>query len=387
MEIFKLDQLTELLSVKGLHHVTIYSPTSRESTDNYQADRIHFKNQLQKAAGQLGQQYGMSEGDAKTYLKPGYDLLEDMNFWQYGSDALAFFHSSEGTHIRSLPLPLDEPQTYVGKNFMLRPLIPLLNADGRFYILNLNLQDIRLYEATPGTISEVILDPDDTLEIQDYRKYVVRQRHTESFKVRGGKFVHFGQGGASDREKMEIQEYFHMVSKEIDDIIQCDPLPTVLAGVEYLIPMYRNATDFTNYAEESIHGSFTENDSALLHEKAWEIMKPKFDQKREERVAKYAELAHGDWASSDTKQVILAALTGQVETLFVKEDAAIWGVFNEQLYELEIYQAATPETTDLLTKAAMKTIMQGGTVYQCEADEMPEGAKNIAAVFRNPVTV
>lgn len=387
MEIFKIDQLSELLKVKGLHHVTIYSPTSRESTDNYQADKINFKNQLQKAVVQLGQQYGMSEGAAKTYLKPGYDLLDDMNFWQYGSDGLAFFHSSEGTHIKSLPLELDEPQTYVGKNFMLRPLIPLLNADGRFYILNLNLQDIRLYQATPGTISEVILDADDTLEIQDYRKYLVRQRQTESFKVRGGRFVHFGQGGASDTEKEEIQQYFHMVSKEIDDIIQCSPLPTVLAGVDYLIPMYRNATDFTDYAEESIHGSFTDNDATLLHEKGWEIMEPKFAQKREERIEKYAELAHGDWASFDTKKVILAALTGQVETLFVKEDAAIWGVFNEQLYELEIYQAATPETTDLLTEAAMKTIMQGGTVYPCSADEMPEGAKSIAAVFRNPVIV
>lgn len=388
MEIFKIDQLNELLNVKGLHHVTIYSPTSRESTDNYQADKINFKNQLQKAVAQLGQQYGMTDGDAKAYLKPGYDLLDNMNFWQHGSDGLAFFHSSEGTHIKSLPLELDEPQTYVGKDFMLRPLIPLLNADGRFYILNLNLNDVRLYEATPSTISEVVLGGDAPTKVEDYTKFIEHQQHTGARSVQGGGgAVHYGQGGGNDSEKEEIQQYFYELSKAVDDIIQCDPLPTVLAGVEYLIPMYRQASDYHKYEEESVHGSFSEADAMLLHEKALAIVEPIFEVDRDKAFEKFAKMKGGDWASIDTNKVIKAALTGQVETLFVQEDATLWGVFNEQLYELEIYQASTPETTDLLTEAAIKTITQGGTVYQCDADDMPEGAKNIAAVFRNPVTV
>ena len=46
MDIFKIDQLNELLNLKGLRQVTIYSPTSLDSTDNYQGDKIHFKNYL-----------------------------------------------------------------------------------------------------------------------------------------------------------------------------------------------------------------------------------------------------------------------------------------------------------------------------------------------------
>ncbi len=388
MEIFKIDQLNELLNVKGLHHVTIYSPTSRDSTNNYQADKINFKNQLKKAVAQLSDQYHMTDADAKAYLKPGYDLLEDMNFWQHGSDGLAFFHSSAGTHIKTLPLEMDEPQTYVGKNFMLRPLIPLLNAEGRFYILNLNLNGVRLYEATPSTISEVVLGEDAPTEIKDYTKFIEHQEHTGARSVQGGGgAVHYGQGGGNDSEKEEIQQYFYELSKAVDDIIQCDPLPTVLAGVEYLIPMYRQASDYNKYEKESVHGSFSEEDATLLHEKALAIVELKFEVDRDQAFEKFAEMQGGDWASTDANKVIKAAMTGQVETLFVKEDAAIWGVFNEQLYELEIYHAATPETKDLLTEAAIKTITQGGTVYQCDTDEMPEGAKNIAAVFRNPVTV
>ena len=386
MDIFKIEQLNELLDVKGLHHVTIYSPTSRDSTDNYQKDKINFKNQLQKAASALNKMYGLSDTEASEYLQPGYDLLDNPDFWRHGSDGLAYFQNSKGTNIKTLPIEIVEPSTYVGKNFMLRPLMPLLNADGRFYIINLNLKGITLFEATEATISEILLDDEEFNQISDYTKFIENQQHTGARLGHGGSggSVHYGQGGGNDSEK-EIQQFFYKASKPIDDIIKCDPLPTILAGVDYLIPMYKTASDYHKYAEEGIQGSFTTEDAAALHAKAWEIMAPKFDEERDERFGKYAELANGDWASSDTHMVIKAAFTGQVETLFVQKDATIWGIFNEQLYELEIEPAATPETTDLLTEAAVKTIMQQGKVYQCTADEMPEDGRVIAAIFRNPV--
>ncbi len=389
MEIFKIEQLNELLNVKGLHHVTIFSPTSRDSSENYQKDKINFKNQLQEAVSELNKMYGMSDSEAREYLQPGYDLLDNPEFWQHGSDGLAYFQSSKGVNIKTLPIEIEEPSTYVGKSFMLRPLMPLLNGDGRFYIINLNLKGITLFEATEATISEILLDDEEFNQISDYTKYIENQQHLGARLGHGGPggSIHYGQGGGNDSEKVEIQQFFYKASKPIDDIINCDPLPAILTGVEYLIPMYKTASDYHKYAEESIHGSFTTENVAALHAKAWEIMAPKFEEERDERFGKYAELANGDWASSDTHKVIKAAFTGQVETLFVQEDAAIWGVFNEQLYELEIEPAATPETKDLLTEAAIKTIMQQGKVYQCTAEEMPEDGEVISAIFRNPVTM
>ncbi len=389
MDIFKIEQFNKLLDIKGLHHVTIYSPTSRDSTDNYQKDKINFKNQLREAEKQLESLYKMTEGKAEAYLKPGYDLLDNEDFWRHGSDGLAYFQSSAGTQINTLPIEVESPSAYVGKNFMLRPLIPLLNADGRFYIVNLNLKGITLFEATEATISEIVLDDPEFNQLTDYTKYLEHQEQTGARPTSGGASgtVHYGQGGGNDSDKEEIQQFFHKASKPVDDIIQCDPLPAIIAGVDYLIPMYKSASDYNKYAEDSIQGSFTTDDAATLHAKAWEIMGPKFDKDRDERFEKYAELGNGDWASSDKKKVIMAAMTGQVETLFVLEDAAIWGVFNEQMYELEIEPAATPETTDLLTEAAVKTITQQGTVYQCTPEEMPEDGAVISAIFRNPVTI
>lgn len=388
MEIFKIDQFNELLDMRGLHQVSIYSPTSRDSTDNYQGDIIHFKNQLKEAVSQLTKQYSMTEAEAKDYLKPGFDLLDDRSFWQHGSDALAFFHSSAGTQIKKLPLPLDEPRTFVGNSFMLRPLIPLLNSDGRFYILNLNLNDVRLYEATPNTISEVVLNDDVPTTIDDYLKYVEREEALQFRSGQGGKAGAMFHGqGVTDTEKEDIQQYFYDLSKKIDDIINCDPLPTVLAGVEYLIPMYKKASDYSDYEEDIVEGSYSEEDAALLHEKAFDLIEPRFDQERTAAFERFADLKNGDRASADTEKVILAALTGQVEILFVQEDAVLWGSYDKQRYELQLNPVSTPETKDLLTEASVQTILQNGKVYSCDADEMPVGDSVVAAVFRNPVTV
>lgn len=371
-----------------MHKVSIYSPSSRESTDNYQGDKIHFKNQLQEAAAQLLAKYGMSKEEAKTYLKPGYDLLENMDFWQNSSDAVAFFHSTAGTVIKSLPLDLEgTPSTHVGTGFSLRPLMPLLNTE-RFYILNLNLKHVKLYEATANTIAEVVLDDDVPTTIEDYLKYLEREESLQFRSGQGGKAGAMFHGqGVTDTDKEDIQQYFHELSRKIDDILQCDPLPTVLAGVEYLIPMYRKSSNYNKYVEGFIHGSHNGEDATLLHEKGWDLIEPMFEKSRLDALERYGNQKSGDWASSETKKVVLAALTGQVEVLFVQEDATLWGLYDEQNYDLQIEQESTSENKDLLTEAALRTFMTDGTVYECADDEMPEPGKVVSAIFRNPVVV
>jgi hypothetical protein len=388
MDIFKIDQLNELLNLKGLRQVTIYSPTSLDSTDNYQGDKIHFKNQLREAVDQLTRQYDMNEQEAKTYLQPGFDLLENQEFWQHNSDALAFFHSSKGTSIKQLPLDLDEPMTYVGGSFMLRPLIPLINSDGRFYILNLNIENVRLYEATPHTISEVLLSDEVPTTIDDYMKFVEREEHLQWRSGQGGKAGAMFHGqGATDTDKEDIKQYFHDLSNKLDDLMQCDPLPAVLAGVEYLIPIYKETSKYNKFVDDWIEGSFNENDVQQLHGTGMEIMEPHFSGQRSQDMERFGSLHGTDTASSDTDKVIKAALTGQVEILFVQEDANVWGVFNEQSYEIQRTQNSTPESGDLLTEAALRVIAQGGKVYPCAAEDMPGSQSVVAAIFRNPVVI
>ncbi|TDB68067.1 baeRF7 domain-containing protein [Arundinibacter roseus] len=390
MEIFRLDQFNDLLEMEGEQKVSIFSPTSRSSSDNYQQDKINFKNQLKEALTQLMEKYEWKEEESKTFLAPGYELLEDVAFWQHSSDAVAFFHSSAGTIIKQLPFELDAPSSFVGKNFMLKPLVPLLNANSRFYILNLNQNDVRLYEAGMHSYSEVVFPEDVPATIDDYLVYVHRQ---ESLQFRSGGSsggnggAMFHGHGAANTDKIDIEQYFYELSKKVEEIIACEPLPVVLAGVEYLIPIYRKTADYNGYVEGYVQGSFAEGDAASLYEKALEVMEPIFEKKQQDAQDRFKELQFGEWASFEPEKVILAALTGQVDTLFVRKQEAIWGHYNESLYTLTLEEESTAENKDLLTEACVKTILQNGQVYMCAREDMPEEGAVVAAIFRNPVTI
>lgn len=67
--------------------------------------------------------------------------------------------------------------------------------------------------------------------------------------------------------------------------------------------------------------------------------------------------------------------------LFVKKGSRIWGTFNEQENKLDILDRESDNIEDLIDKAVLKTIQNGGEVYFMEANEMPE-AGELAAIFR-----
>ncbi|WP_373511182.1 hypothetical protein [Persicitalea sp.] len=395
MEVFSIDQLTNLVSSKIQRSISIFSPTSKQSTTNYQEDKIQFKNQLQIARQQLAQEYGMDETEVNQYLKPGFDLLDNNNFWQHTSDMLAFFLTPEDSTIFKVPLKIDEPILYVGKGLMLRPLLPLLNKNGRFYILNIDLDSVRLYEATAFTLKEVELWDDVPTTKEDYMIYFneieredgVQRRLGTSQPADGGVF--HGQG-ADEQDKEHTRQWFYTLSRELDDKFKQDLLPVVLAGVDYLIPLYRTTINYNKYVEEYITGNFdNKNDPQAqgLYKQALAIMQPKFKQQETEAIEQYHNLKAGDFAASDTKKILLAALTGQVETLFLRKDAKVWGNYDAENYKVQIQKESSPENTDLLTEAAVQTILMKGKVYMYDAEQMPEQDSVVAAVFRNPVVV
>ncbi|WP_247231363.1 hypothetical protein [Telluribacter sp. SYSU D00476] len=402
MELFTIDQLNELATSKVQHSVTIYSPTRRQSTDNFQQDKIHFKNQLQAARQQLVNLYGMEPDEVNQYLQPGFALLDNDSFWHYSSEMLAFFLTPRTNHVFKFPLKVDEPSFHVGKGLMLRPLLPLFNQTGRFYIMNLDLEDTRLYEVTPHSITDVDLGVDIPRSVNDYLQYIEIEKESTvqrrfqtgrgsgsagNSSVEGGVF--HGQSG-DDEAKEQIHQWFIMLTRALENRFKVEQVPVIFAGVEYLIPIYRSTAHYNRYEDQVITGNFSSdnpNDIKGLHQKALAIMEPKFKQQEEKAIEQYHNLKAGDFAASDTEKIILAALTGQVDTLFLRKDASLWGHFDEQRYELQIQRAATPENTDLLTEAAVKTVLMKGKVYLYDANEMPEKDSVVAAVFRNPVVV
>ena len=159
--------------------------------------------------------------------------------------------------------------------------------------------------------------------------------------------------------------------------------PLVLAGVEYLLPIYREASRYRHLVDDGLTGNPEGVHVKDLHERAWELVKPIFDAQRREQEMRYRDLAGRGavQASNDLETVLIAAHQGRIAALFVPSGVRQWGTFDPFSYEMEIAEDGRADVQDLLDLAAVRTYLNGGMVYTVPPDQMPFNDP-IAAVFR-----
>jgi len=81
------------------------------------------------------------------------------------------------------------------------------------------------------------------------------------------------------------------------------------------------------------------------------------------------------------REAVLAAHHGRVDVLFVALGVQMWGNFDPSTNTVHVHQDSEPGDEDLLDLAAVQSILNGGTVYAVELEQVPEHAP-LAAVFR-----
>lgn len=366
--------------------VSIFMPTHRAGRE-IQQDPIRLKNLLGEAEERL-LAGGLRAPEAQELLEPGEKLLVDSLFWQRQSDGLAIFLSSEVFRRYRLPFDFQE-LAVVADRFHIKPLLPLLSGDGRFYILAISQNEVRLLQGTRYSVGEVDLEdvPEslaEALRWDDPEKRL--QWHTQTgAKIDGDRAAIFhGHGVASaDDPKNYVLRYFHRLDEGLNQLLGDERAPLVLAGVDYLLPIYGEANTYLHLVDEGVVGNPEELSAKELHKQAWTIVHPLFLAVQKEAAARYRQLAGagGGEASDDLKEVVPAAYYGRVEVLFVAVGVQRWGNFDPDGNRVELHQEVEARDQDLLDFTAVQTLLNGGTVYAVEPERVP-GEASLAAVFR-----
>ncbi len=138
---------------------------------------------------------------------------------------------------------------------------------------------------------------------------------------------------------------------------------------------------YSYLVEQGISGNPEELPAEELHNQAWNIVQPLFEQDQRERARQYHHLKGTKRASSQLEGVVRAAYYGQVESLFVALGLQQWGSFDRDTGEARLHEEREPDDQDLSDFAALHTLLNGGTVYAVEQEEMPD-PKPLAAIFR-----
>lgn len=365
--------------------ISIFIPTDRAGDG--QAAKIRYKNQLSEVVDKLMddkiQENPLSKNEALAYTAKAYELLDNKEFWSYQSDGLAVFLDENTFEYYSIPLDFNT-FNYVGNVFYLRPTIPAINHDARFFILALSQNEVKFYEGSNHSITPVIIDDLVPTSLEESMASIDIEYPAEMQAHSGGASpVFHGQGGEKDGKTDRIIDYFRMVDKGLMEMLHDEKAPLIIAAVDYLVPIYKNVSSYSNIVETHISGNVENDAPALLHEKAWSMLEPILGKDFSEKQDVFGENLPRDKASIAVDQITAAALNGRVDTLFTDKNSSIyWGIYNQTNNTVIIQKEQNKMNTCLLNFSAIRTFLQGGMVYNVDRTEMPYQLSIMNAIYR-----
>jgi hypothetical protein len=354
-----------------------------------QQDRIRLKKQVGQAENLL-LLTDVHSVEVEDLLEPIQELVDDEQFWLHLSDGLALFRSPDVFAPYRLPSSFRE-LVVVSNHFYLRPLLPFLCNNGRFFILALSRSTARLFEGTHFRVHEVELPGGAVAEsLAEVLRYDLPdhklQYHDSSSGASVGKggrqaVISLGQGVGSDDTREQMLQYFRQLERGLQELLRDETAPLVLAGVEYLFPLYREVNTYPHLLDQGIAGSLDRLKAETLHEKAWALVEAHVLKAQQDAAAQYKNYAATGRASNNISEIVPAAYNGRIESLFVAIDQEQWGIFVQATHTMHVHRSAKFRDEDLLDLAATQTLLHGGSVYAVEREHMPDTAL-VAAVFR-----
>ena len=245
-----------------------------------------------------------------------------------------------------------EESVSIANHFYIKPLIPALQAEQRFYVLALSQKHIRLLRCTENHSEEVEL-PASVLAFPESEDNVIQLSH-----------------------------FYKQVSEGVTAFLRerHDESPLVIAGVEYEIATFRKVNVYPHLAQDVVHGAPDGLKGGELHKRALEAVRSYFETPLRTALARFEE-AGTQRSSSTVKDIVKASFDGRVLDLILAEGAHYMGTFDDSTWDVKGHKQAVEGDEDLLNAAALQTLLHAGQVFVVPANQIPHGAPAIA-VYR-----
>jgi len=251
---FVRNDLDELVGCDKRPAVSIYMP-SHSAGREVRQDAIRLRNLLSIAAKRLAAEHRPPE--IAELLDPARQLVDDEEFWRYQACGLGVFLAPGFHRVHKLPVEVAE-ELFIGAHFCIRPLLPLTDSAGRFWVLTVSAGRTRLYQGTRWGFDEFpgIELPQGIQEIYD--ETVFQETHKASpvgRPQRGAAGLSKAQalGDAPEElRKTQLLELLHRIAKAVEPVIKSQPAPVMLVAHPEIQGNFRDIANWKELLPEGI---------------------------------------------------------------------------------------------------------------------------------------
>lgn len=388
MRLLTTETIHELISAQPANAASIFLPTNRAGSEVRQ-NSVRLKNLVRDLDRKLDDT-GLSEEEKQVFLKPVRELEDDRTFWQYQDHGLALFLSENQQFFCRLPYNPGEKVVLLD-SFYIKPVLKAIFEDQFFYLLALNQKQLSLYrcsryEMETVELKNIPLSIDEALRYDEPEKSL--QYHTGD-SMNGKQNARFhGQGAAADADwkKKSIRRFFQQLDNGLRERgyyrqMENDNAPLLLAGVEELIPIFRETGSYSTLLEEAINKNPQEFERKTLHQEAWNIMERYLQNEKQEVANRFYNARSSSRTSADTEAVVEASANKRVDVLFVDPEESLSGVFHPEQNRVSRLVAEESRATDLINFSVLQTIRHGGRVITLD-DSLSFSDGPLAALYR-----
>jgi hypothetical protein len=372
----------ELLKPGSSPCITIYMPTSRCFPDNVQ-DTLRFKNLVSMAE---------EEGTAsvgKREIEPLIERLrvfqEEHEFWNHTLDGLAVFVAPGYFRVLRLQQPVLE-QVHVSDVFFVKPLIRIFQMSGRFQVLVLTKNAIRLYEGSRQRIDEIEPASGVPKTLTDALGTEITPPHITVASYGGvgqGSSMRHGHTSRKDEEELDEERYFRAVDHAVTEHhSKPSGLPLILAALPQHQSLFRSINHNPGLLEDGISVDPGLLEPDILRDKALEVLEPHMQREIDHYVARYEESVSKSLGSDNLFDITEAALSGNVSVLLLDEQSVYPGGIDQAKGNISFSMTTKGNEHDVLEDLAVTVMGKGGDVLVLPSEKIPS-ASGVAAIFRH----
>ncbi|MFZ3233738.1 MAG: hypothetical protein WA417_10435 [Stellaceae bacterium] len=373
---FSSDDLSELVAVDARPAVSLYLPTHVAGREIRQ-DPIRLKNLIAGTAKRIRKNY--PKPVAEALLAPAQALIDDENFWRHQQPGLAVFLAPDFHRVHRLPLAVPE-EGLLGRCFHIKPLLPILDDAGRFWLLAISEARTRLYEGSRWRLAAAPAGdlPQGVDFIRDATLYQTKYARPES---RHGAVAHAQTIGEAPDEigKTELLDLLQRIATAVAPHIKRRPAPVVVAAQSQVLGHFREIAGWP----EILPVGMAENPDALseeeLRRRVCALIAPTHVAAREAALGRLGGLRGTGKAAADPAEIVGAAVEGRIDVLFVDCDRHFWGQIDAAAGQSVASDSPAEDDLDLLDYAAVMTLRHGGSVMAVSHEALP--ASDIAAAI------
>ena len=255
--------------------VTIYVPfiAANAATNPMQ---IALKDAIKEAEAELRAADVPERVIRRTLRAARAMAVDERTFWPHYPESLALFLHSSRSRTYRLPAGAITLRVHVGQGFDVQPLLTILATNKTFALLVLDHHATQLYAGDRFRLAPVRLkgfpaDMERTLNIDEFPSSRELHGIAPAYEGKGSEGYH-SQYNVAEVDKQMLKSFFRVINGRLHRYLVDKKIPLIIAGVDYLLPLYRSVNTYKYLLPGELHGSFRRSRPNTLRERAWALL-------------------------------------------------------------------------------------------------------------------